>query len=121
MINNVVLPDRAKSKLRDLELARMGAEDASRAAASRLNNLPRDVDQQLRDKLANERSKQTYRHGQLSQLLFEAEPVAGRVARRYAGGGTRGRYRAEERRDAERRDRQRPGGDHRAAPATGHC
>jgi hypothetical protein len=35
------LPAEAKAKLQALQLARMSAEDAARATASRLNNMPR--------------------------------------------------------------------------------
>jgi hypothetical protein len=65
----VTLPDIARDKLQALQLARDAALDAANAAASRLNNLPRDADQRMRDRLAGERDKQQHRFGQLSRLL----------------------------------------------------
>jgi hypothetical protein len=47
----------------------MTAEDAGRAAAGRLNNLPADVDASLRNKLASEQAKQNRRQAALHQLL----------------------------------------------------
>jgi hypothetical protein len=62
------LPELARSRLRDLELMRMAAEDASRAAAGRLSGLPRDADPQMHERLADERDKQGRRGAALSQL-----------------------------------------------------
>lgn len=64
----VELPAEAKNKLQNLELARMSAEDAGRAAASRLNTFV-DADPELREKLADEQGKQARRHGALTQTV----------------------------------------------------
>jgi hypothetical protein len=69
VINNVALPPEAKSKLQNLELARMAAEDAGRAAAIRLNGLPHDIDPELRAALEHERDQQGRRHSQLHLLI----------------------------------------------------
>jgi hypothetical protein len=65
----VELPDKAKSKLDELTLARDAALDAGRSANARLQALPRDADQRMRDRLAAEHSKHQQRFGQLSQLV----------------------------------------------------
>jgi hypothetical protein len=66
---SVSLPAAAEAKLGELELTRDSAYDAARAAAGRLNNLPRDADQQMRDRLAAERDRHNHRHAQISQLV----------------------------------------------------
>jgi hypothetical protein len=66
---SVSLPAAAEAKLGELELTRDGAYDAARAAAGRLNNLPRDADQQMRDRLTSERDRHNHRHAQISQLV----------------------------------------------------
>jgi hypothetical protein len=63
------LPAAAQAKLSDLQLARDAALDAAHSAQARLNSLPRDADQQMRDRLTAERDKHNHRHGQLAQLL----------------------------------------------------
>jgi hypothetical protein len=73
------IPDAARDKLRDLQLARMTAEDAARAITERLNSLPRDADPLLRERLANERDKQNHRQGQLSQLLNRLQQWLGEL------------------------------------------
>jgi hypothetical protein len=65
----VELPEQAKSRLRDLELAKMSAEDAMRGTAMRLSGLSPDADPELCDKLAGERQRQSHRHSQLTQLV----------------------------------------------------
>jgi hypothetical protein len=69
----VTLPEAAQSKLLALQLARGAAEDAARAATTRLQQLPRDADERMRDALASERDKQQHRYGQLSQLLSRVQ------------------------------------------------
>jgi hypothetical protein len=64
----VALPDSARTKLNELQLARMAAEDAARSANTRILQLAHDADQQMRDRLAAERDKQSYRQNQLGQL-----------------------------------------------------
>src|SRR5437899_2210131 len=67
------LPQLAHSKLRDFTLARDLALDASRSANARLNALPRDADQQMRERLASEQGRQNRRHGQLHALLSKVQ------------------------------------------------
>jgi hypothetical protein len=62
------LPAPAAVKLAKLDVARMVAEDAARAATSRLSNLPRDADPQMRDQLARERDHHAARHRALASL-----------------------------------------------------
>jgi hypothetical protein len=64
----VELPAPAAVKLAKLDVARMVAEDATRAATSRLSNLPRDADPQMRDQLARERDQHGARHRALASL-----------------------------------------------------
>jgi hypothetical protein len=66
MMTHITLPDAARNKLHNLELARMNAEDAVRSAAVRLNNI---ADQQMRDRLVSERSRQTSRQGEVATLV----------------------------------------------------
>jgi hypothetical protein len=63
------LPESARIKLSDLQLARMTAEDASRAANVRLNSLPRDADPAIVRGLTSERDKHAERHRALSALI----------------------------------------------------
>jgi hypothetical protein len=64
----VELPAPAAVKLAKLDVARMVSEDATRAATSRLSNLPRDADPQMRDQLARERDQHGARHRALASL-----------------------------------------------------
>jgi hypothetical protein len=65
----VVLPPSAAARHAELALARDSAMDAARSAQQRLNDLPGDVDQLLRDRLAAQVSLQTQRNSQLHRLL----------------------------------------------------
>jgi hypothetical protein len=71
--NLALLPEAARSKLSELQLARMSCEDAARSASARLAALPRDADQQLQARLAAERDKHSHKHAQLSQLLSRVQ------------------------------------------------
>jgi hypothetical protein len=62
------LPELARAKLRQLELARMGSEDSGRAAFARLSGLAGDTDPQLRAALANERDRHSKKAAELSRL-----------------------------------------------------
>jgi hypothetical protein len=62
------LPELARSKLRDLELLRMAAEDSARSATGRLGSLPRDADPKMHERLEVERAKQARNAGLLQQL-----------------------------------------------------
>jgi hypothetical protein len=80
--NIALLPETARAKLQELELARMGAEDAARAATTRLNALPGDADPPMIARLEAEAARQRQRHGQLhplcsklTQWLAELRPV----------------------------------------------
>ncbi len=64
----VALPETARTKLQDLQLACEAALDAAHASNARAQALPRDADQ-LRTRLAAERDKHNARHAQLSRLL----------------------------------------------------
>jgi hypothetical protein len=63
------LPELTRSKLQQLELARMAAEDAGRAANARLNSLGRDAAPELVRGLAAERDKHAERHRSFSLLV----------------------------------------------------
>jgi hypothetical protein len=63
------LPESARQRLSALQVARMSAEDAQRAAVGRLNGLPRDAEQQMRARLADEVTKHKFRFQQLSLLV----------------------------------------------------
>jgi hypothetical protein len=65
----LALPACARDRLQELQVARLGAEDAARSAAQRLNNLSRDADEQMRVRLAGERDRQQHRHRELSLLV----------------------------------------------------
>jgi hypothetical protein len=67
-MNNITTPDAARDRLRDIELARMAAEDAARGTAGRLNGLAQDTDPELRDRLRAEHDRQTARQRQLNVL-----------------------------------------------------
>jgi hypothetical protein len=82
----VELPAAAQVKLSKLDVSRMVAEDATRAATSRLSNLPRDADPQMRDQLTSERDRHGARHraisalmNKLNQWLFELRLPPGTV------------------------------------------
>jgi hypothetical protein len=64
-----VLPPSATARHTELALARDNALDASRSAQQRLNSLPDDADQLLRDRLTAQVSLQTQRNSQLHRLL----------------------------------------------------
>jgi hypothetical protein len=63
------LPAEARSKLSELTVQRLGAEDAMRSANTRLNSLPRDADRELVSRLTAERDKHSERHRVLSLLV----------------------------------------------------
>jgi hypothetical protein len=65
----VSLPDHAAARLGELQLQRDAALDSANGARQRLNALPRDSDQRLRDALAAECDKQQQRFNLLSRLL----------------------------------------------------
>jgi hypothetical protein len=78
----VELPDTARNKLNELILARDAALDASRSGISRLNQLPPDVDQGLRQRLASENARHAEKHrvlamlvSRINQFLMEARGV----------------------------------------------
>jgi hypothetical protein len=66
---SIPLPEGAREKLMALQLQRGAAEDAERSASARLQALPRDADQRMRERLADERDKHNARFVQLSRLL----------------------------------------------------
>jgi hypothetical protein len=66
------LPDAAAARLSELSLQRDAALDAANAAAARLNRLPPDADQRMRDALAGERDKHQARHRALAGLSSKA-------------------------------------------------
>src|SRR4029077_10938444 len=74
----VPLPEPAANRLRNLQLARMAAEDAVRAATGRINML-RDGDQEMVRQLTVERDRQNHRFGQLSQLLSRVQQWIGEL------------------------------------------
>jgi hypothetical protein len=63
------LPAAARSKLSELTVQRLGAEDAARSANTRLNGLGRDADRELVSKLTAERDKHQDRFRALSLLI----------------------------------------------------
>jgi hypothetical protein len=63
------LPLAARTRLSELQLARVSAEDAARSAGNRLSALPRDADHPMRERLADERDRHNHRHARLSQLV----------------------------------------------------
>jgi hypothetical protein len=63
------LPAEARSKLSELTVQRLAAQDAAHSANTRLNGLPRDADPQLVSKLTQERDKHAERHRALSLLV----------------------------------------------------
>jgi hypothetical protein len=65
----VELPESADAKLSELQMARDTALDAARGATARLQSLPRDADQRMRERLVAEQSKYQHRQGQLAQLV----------------------------------------------------
>jgi hypothetical protein len=67
----VELPEPARKRLAEIELQRMQAEDAMRGCAQRINSLPRDGADQLRERLAQERDKHAERHRALSILVSQ--------------------------------------------------
>jgi hypothetical protein len=66
---SVSLPAAAEAKLQEFQLTRDAALDAARSAQARLNALPRDADQQMRDRLIHERDRHNHRHQQLGLLV----------------------------------------------------
>jgi hypothetical protein len=80
------LPAEARSKLSELQLQRLAAQDAVSSAHARRNGLPRDADQQLRDGLDREIDKQRERHNKLSQLVHKLNQFV--VELRLPPGGT---------------------------------
>ena len=64
----VALPAGAAARLSELTLARDLALDSASAAVARLNRLPPDADQRMRDALAGERDKHQARHRVLAAL-----------------------------------------------------
>jgi hypothetical protein len=69
MMLPAALPESARIKLSDLQLARMTAEDAARAANVRLNSLPRDSSPELVRGLTAERDKHNERQRALALLI----------------------------------------------------
>jgi hypothetical protein len=65
----VELPDKSSNKLTELTMSRDSALDAARSANVRLQQLPPDADQRMKDRLASEQAKHQQRFGVLSQLL----------------------------------------------------
>ena len=65
----VELPEGARKRLAELELQKMAADDAMRGCAQRINSLPRDGAEQLRERLGAERDRHAERHRQLSILV----------------------------------------------------
>jgi hypothetical protein len=63
------LPAEARSKLSELTVQRLSAEDAMRSANTRLNSLGRDADRELVSRLTAERDKHSERHRALSLLV----------------------------------------------------
>jgi hypothetical protein len=63
------LPAEARSKLSELTVQRLAAQDAAQSANARLNSLPRDGDRELVSKLTAERDKHNERHRALSLLI----------------------------------------------------
>jgi hypothetical protein len=73
MRGTVELPEPAREKLLALQLATDAALDAGRSAAARLNSLPRDAADAMRERLAGERDRHNSKHQQLSRLLNAAK------------------------------------------------
>jgi hypothetical protein len=65
----VQVPEQAKAKLDLLTMLRDSALDASRSVQGRLNSLPNDADQRLRDRLTESRDKEILRHNHIHRLL----------------------------------------------------
>src|SRR5262249_10267865 len=65
----VALLDGASAKLSELQMQRDASLDASRSANTRLQALPRDGDQRMRDRLAAEQGKHAERHRLLSRVV----------------------------------------------------
>jgi hypothetical protein len=65
----VELPPAAREKLTTLELQRDSALDASRSCQSRINQLPRDADPRMQERLASDQGKHAERHRTLSMIV----------------------------------------------------
>jgi hypothetical protein len=76
----VALPDRARSKLDELVLARDLALDGARTTNQRLQALPADTDPRLIAKLTAERDKANERHRQLAMLTSRIPSMVDRAA-----------------------------------------